>query len=564
MKPMVLAVNMLFSTAAFASGGSWSATAHPLVPGAGRIASVSAPEGGALQVFADQASFDAAVGDAGALASESFDGGLAVAGAGALCDEPVNASSDDLCFAPGDLIDGFAITSSTGGGAIALGSNFLGTGQTSPVVGALDLQASTIVTFSTPVAAVSADFYDGLSAGEITIEAFDAVDASLGTASATPASTDTSVFLGLISATPIARIEIAAANDGLDLIDNLRFGDSTGGDDIIFQNDFELVAPSVAKAFAPASVAVDTNSVLTITLENTNGLPATLSADLVDALPSGLVVADPSDATTTCTSATLVADAGSGTVTLGAGAGIPSSGTCTVTVSVTSAAAGTYSNVIVAGSLQTDLGDSAADATADLIVTDSGSCNPVQLLQDPGFELTDNSSAPYTNPVWDGTSTTFVTPFCDVLGCGNGGGSASPHGGTFWAWLGGVGPVAETSTTSQSVIIPAGETRFLNFWLWIGAIGDGSTNLDVLVDATVVTSFPEPAVEEAGYTQRGIDVSAFADGAAHTIEFVYTSPGSASSNYSLDDVTLDCVPAPLTQPLPALYAPSGSTARAMQ
>jgi hypothetical protein len=428
----------------------------------------------------------------------------------------------------------------------------------------LDLQASTIVTFSTPVAAVSADFYDGLSAGEITIEAFDAVDASLGTASATPASTDTSVFLGLISATPIARIEIAAANDGLDLIDNLRFGDSTGADDTIFQNGFELVAPSLAKAFAPASVEVDTNSVLTITLENANGVPATLSADLVDALPSGLIVADPSDATTTCASATLVADAGSGTVTLGAGAGIPSSGTCTVTVSVTSAAAGTYSNVIVAGSLQTDLGDSTADATADLVVTDSGSCNPVQLLQDPGFELTDNSDFPYTNPVWAGTSTNFVTPFCDVAGCSSGGGTALPHNGTFWAWLGGAGPVVETSTTSQSVIIPSGETRFLNFWLWIGAIGDGSTNLDVLVDANVVTSFPEPAVEEAGYTQRGIDVSAFADGVAHTIEFVYTSPGSASSNYSLDDVTLDCTSAPLTQPLPALHTPSESTARVMQ
>lgn len=564
MKPMVFAASMLFATVAFASDGPWSAIAHSLVPGAGRIASVSAPEGGALQVFADQTSFDAAVADVGALASESFDGGATGTGGLNTCDEPVNSASNDVCFAPGDLIDGFDLTSTSGGGIIALGAEFLGPGQTSTVVGANTFTDSTIVTFTTPVAAFSADFYDGVAAGEITVEAFDGSNASLGTATATPSGTDTPVFLGVISATPVASITITAAADGGELLDNLRFGDSTGADDIIFQNDFELVAPSVAKAFAPASVEVNTNSMLTITLENANGQPATLSADLVDTLPSGLIVADPSDATTTCASATLVADAGSGTVTLGAGAAIPSSGTCTVTVSVTSAVAGTYSNVIVAGSLQTDLGDSATDATADLIVTDSGSCNPVQLLQDPGFELTDNSAFPYTNPVWAGTSTTFGTPFCDVAGCSNGGGSTSPHGEAFWTWLGGAGSVPETATVSQSVVIPAGDTRFLNFWLWVGAIGDGSTNLDVLVDANVVTSFPEPAVEEAGYTQRGIDVSAFADGAAHTIEFVYTSPGSASSNYSLDDVTLDCAPAPLTQPLPALYPPSGSTARVMQ
>ena len=282
---------------------------------------------------------------------------------------------------------------------------------------------------------------------------------------------------------------------------------------------------------------------------------------MVDTFPAGLVVADPSDAATTCTSGTASASAGGDSVTLASGAQVPASGSCTVTVSVMSSTAGTYTNVIAAGSLQTDLGNSPADATADLTVTDGGTCSPAQLMQDPGFEATDNSGLPYTNPNWDGTSTNFGSPFCD-LGCGNGGGTAGVHAGTFWTWLGGAGPVAETSAVTQDVVIPTGDTRFLNFWLWIVAIGDGTTNMDVAVDGTVLTSFPEPAAAEAGYTQRGIDVSSFADGNSHTITFTYTSPGSGSANYSLDDVTLDCTPAPQSWPLPALRPANGSTLRA--
>jgi len=292
-----------------------------------------------------------------------------------------------------------------------------------------------------------------------------------------------------------------------------------------------------------------------------NATPATLTADLVDTFPQDLVIANPSDVATTCASGSVTGLAGTGSVTLAAGAQIPANGSCEVTVSVTSATAGTYTNTIPAGALQTDLGNSTADATRMLTVTDPAVCNPAQLLQDPGFELTDNSAFPYVNPVWSGTSTNFGTPFCDEAGCGNGGGTALPHGGLFWSWLGGAGASAETTTTSQAVVIPAGQPRYLNYWLWIGAIGDGTTNLDVSVDSTIVASIPEPAVEEAGYTQRSIDVSVFADGNSHTILFSYVSPGSASSNYSLDDVTLDCAPAPITWPLPALHMQSVSTGR---
>jgi hypothetical protein len=530
------------------------------VPNAGRTAAIGAPTG-ALQSFEDQASFDAAVGDTSVLTSESFDNGATDPGAVGSCDEPVNSESNDACFSPGDLVAGFSITSSTAQGIVVLGANFLGANQPTPVIGANTFTDSTDIAFSPAVTAISADYYGGFNADEVTVEAFDDGGNSLGTATAQPAAGDTAQFLGIISDTPIASIVITAANDAGELLDNLRFGDvSTGPSDVIFANGFDPgaapEAPTVAKAFDPASATTGSNSVLTITLDNANAGAATLSADLVDTFPAGLVVATPTDVATTC-GGTATATDGSDTVTLATGATIPAGG-CTITVSVTSAADGTYTNTIAAGALETDLGNSPADATADVTFGPAGACTPAQLLQDPGFEATDNSALPYTNPNWDSTSTNFGTAFCDS-GCGDGGGTAAPHAGDFWAWLGGApAETPEDATVSQAVVIPAGDTRFLNFWLWIGAIGDGSTNMDVTVDGTVVTSFPEPVDAEAGYTQRGVDISSFADGASHTIEFSYTDANGTGSNYSVDDVTIDCTPAPATNPLPTLHPVSGA------
>ncbi|HEY6942204.1 hypothetical protein [Dokdonella sp.] len=177
-------------------------------------------------------------------------------------------------------------------------------------------------------------------------------------------------------------------------------GNAPGGDDVIFADGFDgvpTVAPTLAKAFAPTSVAVDTNSVLTLTLDNSgNAGPATLTSDLVDTFPAGLVVATPSDAATTCTGTASATDGGS-TLTLASGAQIPAGGTCTVTVSVTSSTAGTYTNTIAAGGLQTDLGNSAADATADLNVTGGGGTHHAAMYTDRTEFLTHVSAGYYEN-----------------------------------------------------------------------------------------------------------------------------------------------------------------------
>ncbi|MGQ0801774.1 MAG: S8 family serine peptidase [Pseudomarimonas sp.] len=129
------------------------------------------------------------------------------------------------------------------------------------------------------------------------------------------------------------------------------------------------VAPTLSKAFAPTSITTGQTSTLTIALGNGDTSVSTLSANLVDTFPAGVVVAPTPNASTTCGGGNVTATAGSGSVSLASGATIPASGSCTVAVDVTSAAAGAYANSIPAGSLQTSTGNNAAAADATLTVT---------------------------------------------------------------------------------------------------------------------------------------------------------------------------------------------------
>jgi subtilisin family serine protease len=167
-------------------------------------------------------------------------------------------------------------------------------------------------------------------------------------------------------------------------------------------------------------------------------------------------------------------------------------------------------------------------------------CVPEQLLADTGFEATDPVT--FDNPVWESTSSTFGSALCNEAFCGLGGGAAGPRTGGFWAWLGGTAS-QEIGTVTQAVTIPAGADRFVNYWLRIGAVGAGA-EMTVSVDGTILETVVEPGVAENVYAQRSVDVSAFADGGSHTLTFEYSSPGGDSSNFNLDDVTLECSPAP--------------------
>jgi hypothetical protein len=181
----------------------------------------------------------------------------------------------------------------------------------------------------------------------------------------------------------------------------------------------------------------------------------------------------------------------------------------------------------------------------------SPSTAPCGGITDGGFEHGGIPSNTWNHPQ---TSTNFGTPLCNMAFCGDGGGTAPPRSGQYWAWFGGVA-LPETATLGQDVMIPPGGPATLHFWMRIGAVSAPFTDiLNVRVDGSIVQSYPEPSVAEAAYNERVIDLGAFADGALHNIEFEYIGSSNGIGSYAVDDVYLasgGICPTPTPSPTPA-------------
>jgi uncharacterized repeat protein (TIGR01451 family) len=120
---------------------------------------------------------------------------------------------------------------------------------------------------------------------------------------------------------------------------------SEDGNDASFDNVEVLDAsPQLDKSFSPAVLNVGAPSQLTFTITNTSELAAKSGWAFTDTLPTGLVVAAPAAAASTCTQPTTIkASAGDGTISV-AGNLAAGMNYCTVTVNVTSTVKGSYTN----------------------------------------------------------------------------------------------------------------------------------------------------------------------------------------------------------------------------
>ncbi|MFN0277027.1 MAG: choice-of-anchor Q domain-containing protein [Pyrinomonadaceae bacterium] len=165
----------------------------------------------------------------------------------------------------------------------------------------------------------------------------------------------------------------------------------------------------------------------------------------------------------------------------------------------------------------------------------SPTCTPAaNVIADGGFETGGIPSSIWNNPQ---TSTNFGTPLCDAT-CGTGGGVSPPRTGAIWAWFGGATSL-ETARLGQDVVIPSGGVTQLRFWMRIGTVSSPFTDvLNVRVDNTIVQTYAEPATAESAYTERVIDLSAFANGASHNITFEYIGPTTGTGSFTVDDVSL--------------------------
>jgi len=148
---------------------------------------------------------------------------------------------------------------------------------------------------------------------------------------------------------------------------------------------------------------------------------------------------------------------------------------------------------------------------------------------------------------WTSTSTNFGTVLCDAGTCGNGGGSinygVAPNSGAYLAWFGGSGN-QETGTLSGDFVIPPcpGGMATLTFALENSVCGDAADFIQVQVDGNVeFTLNTNPANCDANGTIQTITVnlSAYADGASHTILFTSDSgAGGVATNFTVDNIML--------------------------
>ena len=185
---------------------------------------------------------------------------------------------------------------------------------------------------------------------------------------------------------------------------------------------------------------------------------------------------------------------------------------------------------MVAGGLGALLAPGALHAAA--------SCAASNGLRDGGFELA--SGLPVDCPDWSESSIQFGSPLCTLDLCITSNGAA-PRTGEAWSWFGGsVVAAAETAVVSQILSIPVATTAELRFYLFVSFVQAPFTDtFDVRVDGKTFAGFPEPAAAEGGYTLRTLDLTAYADGLEHEIEFAYEKPvGGGIANFNLDDVAL--------------------------
>ncbi|MCB8932803.1 MAG: PEP-CTERM sorting domain-containing protein [Chthonomonadaceae bacterium] len=131
--------------------------------------------------------------------------------------DPLNASSSDDVFQPGEIEANLEIASSGGNGLVALGDGFIG--NSTIVVGANTFAETTNLNFSDPnKCGVGMDLLDPIGNVGFDLTIYDVNDNQIGFFSIAGGQS----FFGVLASQTIGRINVAAQSDGGELIDNIQ------------------------------------------------------------------------------------------------------------------------------------------------------------------------------------------------------------------------------------------------------------------------------------------------------------------------------------------------------
>jgi len=297
-----------------------------------------------------------------------------------------------------------------------------------------------------------------------------------------------------------------------------------------------LAAPTLRKSFSPSNVNNGGVSTVTITLSNTNNIPDTLTAPLVDTFPSGLVIAPTPNANTTCVGG--IVTTGVSLVTLTGGV-IPARGSCTVTVNVTAAGIGSYVNLLPVSALQTNNGSNTAAASATLSVTLivppslTKSFNPASV--DTGLVSTVRITLINSNA----TISTLTGPLVDTLPSGlvTSGSASTTCGGTATAGGSTVtltgGSIPANGSCRVTVNVTAANPGSYVNTLPVGALQTNNGNNTVQAVATLI-------VNTAPTVSKSFNPSTITAGGVSTLTITLTNPNNAIA--TITDELTDTLP----------------------
>jgi len=156
-------------------------------------------------------------------------------------------------------------------------------------------------------------------------------------------------------------------------------------------------------------------------------------------------------------------------------------------------------------------------------VSSSTSCDDV--VADGSFE------SGSTGTDWAETQTQG-SPLCD--GSCTSSGNSYANTGDWWIWFGGWG-ADETATLSQDIALPAGQTATLFFFFAVPWPGAATETFGVTYNGTSL--FSADATDQPTYPWWQlitVDLSSYADGAAHSL--VFTAITGADASFFLDDI----------------------------
>lgn len=178
----------------------------------------------------------------------------------------------------------------------------------------------------------------------------------------------------------------------------------------------------------------------------------------------------------------------------------------------------------------------AIDGPIDWNLETSGASD---MVEDGSFEFGNLG-----NPYWSGFSSPFgdSPSICSQLACGYDLASE----GEWYLWLGGFAG-SMSASAEQQLTIEVAAWADLRFNLLMGTPDPGplAVAMQVYIDDTVVATFTANDLPDYGsYTPVVIDVSEFADGESHVLQFFYLNASDELFNMFIDEVSL------LSRPLP--------------